>query len=69
MTNAILADAEGLAAVMLNMYAKFSILPYKFTGEVPGDDNARLFSCVGLHYDHIYEPDVKTEYFAGQLTE
>jgi hypothetical protein len=54
---------------MPNLDAKFSVLPYKFTGEGPGNDNARLFSCMGLHYDQRYEPNAKTEYFTGQLTE
>jgi hypothetical protein len=32
-TNAIMKDAERLEEIIPNVYAKFSILPYKFTEE------------------------------------
>jgi hypothetical protein len=45
MTNIILADNEGLEAVMTNLDTKYSIFPFKYTTDGIVDDKARLFSC------------------------
>jgi hypothetical protein len=68
MTNDIMANAEGVKAVMSNLDAKFSIVPYKFTSEGPEKNKASPFSLMGIVYDQKYEKDMQTDYFAGQLT-
>jgi hypothetical protein len=51
MTNAIMADAEGLEESIPDLDAKFSISVYKFTKDGPDENKVCLFSCMGVMFD------------------
>jgi hypothetical protein len=51
-----------------NLDAKFYVLPYKVTTDIPSEDKSQLFSMTGVRTDGTYIKDEPVDLWAGQLT-
>jgi hypothetical protein len=68
LTNTIIMDANKASETIPNIDAKFSILPYKFGGDVLAPDKAQLFSCMPFVHDGVIQKDIPVPFYAGQTT-